>query len=164
MKPSSTLVMGKSQRVKGVRGELEVFKVIEQELGISLRRNSQEQYEEGGSDFQLGLYSCEVKRQEKLSLKAWWGQAVEDARANNLIPCLIYRQSRQPWRAIIPFCSTSMMFNEYCEGCTEIHPPEWGEDYEYTQTILLAPMFTSIVREQMAAMAMAEMQGGDTRH
>jgi hypothetical protein len=106
--------MGANARVKGASGEREIadllnfqiYKVM-QALGYSepeclkamttVQRN-QNQSAVGGNDLTnvLGL-SIEVKRQEALSVPAWWRQCVAAAERNKEVPVLIYRQNRKAW-------------------------------------------------------------------
>lgn len=67
-----------------------------------IQRN-QNQSAVGGSDLtnKLGL-SIEVKRQETLSINTWWKQCVASANQAGYIPVLIYRQSRQAWKVVMP--------------------------------------------------------------
>jgi hypothetical protein len=105
---------GVSAKVKGASGEREIadllnfqiYKVM-QALGYSepeclkamttVQRN-QNQSAVGGNDLTnvLGL-SIEVKRQEALSVPAWWRQCVAAAERNKEVPVLIYRQNRKAW-------------------------------------------------------------------
>lgn len=64
----------------------------------TVQRN-QNQTAVGGCDLTnvFGM-SVEVKRQETLSIPAWWRQCVAAAERNNELPVLIYRQNRKPWR------------------------------------------------------------------
>jgi hypothetical protein len=61
--------------------------------------------------------AIEVKRQERLEIKSWWKQACHQARPGNHIPVLAYRQSRQPWRFVMPLgadtCSMDAMPEDY---------------------------------------------------
>ena len=47
-----------------------------------------------------GLH-IEAKRHEKLRINEWLRQAEADAKG--LIPVVVFRRSREPWRAIVPF-------------------------------------------------------------
>jgi len=101
---------GTRSRDKGKRGEREVKDIlvsamqeVENEIGTkgcssAVKRNSTQS--DGGGDDLLGipLWSVEVKFQEKLNLGAWWKQAVEQNTDSLKSPCVIYRQSRRPWR------------------------------------------------------------------
>ena len=56
----------------------------------------------GGHDL-TGIpgWAVEVKRHETLSLGTWWTQAEIQAKRADARPALLYRQSRQPWRAVV---------------------------------------------------------------
>jgi len=72
-------------------------------------QRNQNQSAVGGDDLSnpFGL-SIEVKRQESLSIPAWWKQSVESARRTGGVPILLFRQNHKPWRCRmlveIPFC------------------------------------------------------------
>ena len=89
--------MSKMSRTKGAAAEREVFKIFNDELGLSIKRNL-EQYQQSDSDARLYGFCIEIKRCEALSLRSWWDQVVESSKKDHSIPVLIYRQSRQPWR------------------------------------------------------------------
>jgi Holliday junction resolvase len=93
--------MGKSQRNKGAQAEREVLKLLGDELGIALRRNLAQTREGGGDCLEIKGWAVEVKRQERLSRPSWWRQAVEQAQRVGAQPMLLYRRSREPWRAFI---------------------------------------------------------------
>jgi Holliday junction resolvase len=96
---------GKSSRTKGQAGEREICKILGEALGISLERNL-EQTRDGGCDIRLRHWAIEVKRQEKLQVDKWWEQAVSQAEKCEKHPILIFRQSRMPWRVIMPVALT----------------------------------------------------------
>lgn len=103
--------MSAMQRRKGAKGEREVLKMLGGELGVALSRNL-EQTREGGSDcLKVKGFAIEVKRQERLSRPSWWAQAVDQARKVGAEPMLLYRRSREPWRAFIHTCE-----DRYREG------------------------------------------------
>lgn len=154
--------MGKPSRDKGVRGELEVFKIFENDIGVSLQRNTQAQYIDGDCDFRIGGFACEIKRQETLSLGSWWKQVCKDAEGSQEVPALIYRQSRQPWRVVIPFASVSPYLAKWCPDCETYHYEEWAEDFDRTITMMLTPLFTDLVRERMSEEALHEMLSDNT--
>lgn len=94
--------MGVSERNKGKSGERELGRLLGERLGYDVTRNL-DQSRDGGCDLiGVGAFALEVKRQEKLALVSWWAQACEQAARAGLIPCLAYRQSRRPWRFILP--------------------------------------------------------------
>lgn len=89
-------------RTKGSKGEREFIRILSEKLGLDLKRNLQ-QFQESGCDvLRIPDWAIEIKRHEKLSLEAWWRQAVKNANTANRIPALAYRQSYKPWRIIIP--------------------------------------------------------------
>lgn len=66
-------------------------------------QRNQNQTAVGGCDL-VGTYefAIEIKRQENLSLEAWWRQAVTSAGRRGRIPVVIFRQNRKPWRVMMP--------------------------------------------------------------
>lgn len=101
-------------RAKGQTGEREVVDLLNgiiyrvmKEMGYpeaeclkgaSSAQRNQNQSAVGGCDISnaFGL-AIEVKRQETLSVPAWWRQTVKSAETNNEVPVLMYRQNRKPW-------------------------------------------------------------------
>jgi hypothetical protein len=91
----------KSPKSKGANAERELAKLLGDRLGISLQRNL-EQWRSGGFDLLSDLpLAIEVKRCEQLQLNQWWKQALRQSQGGK-IPVLCYRQSRQPWRIVVP--------------------------------------------------------------
>lgn len=93
---------GAMSRNKGQRGEREVCHLLQPILdqsgsGWSLSRNL-EQTQKGGYDL-VGVpgLAIEIKYVETLHLREWWEQCVRQA-GDDLLPVLIYRQRRKPWR------------------------------------------------------------------
>lgn len=127
--------MGKMSRNKGAVAEKEVFKIMNDELGLELKRNLS-QYQGTDSDLHLFGFCIEIKRQETLSLSTWWKQVVEVANKTKEIPVLVYRQSRQPWRAVLPI---TYLYN--------LGDEQWTLDYAYTLTMGFQPAFLSLLRE-----------------
>ncbi|HWH72868.1 MAG TPA: hypothetical protein VNV16_01215 [Methylibium sp.] len=94
--------MSASQRRKGAAAEREVLKLLADELGAAPFQRNLEQTRNGGADcIEVQGFAIEVKRQERLSRPAWWAQAVDQARRAQAEPMLLYRRSREPWRALI---------------------------------------------------------------
>ena len=93
--------MGAAQRRKGATAEREVANLLADQLGGDVVRNL-EQTRNGGHDL-LGVdpFAIEVKRCETLAIPQWWRQACEQC-PEGQVPALFYRQSRQPWRVILP--------------------------------------------------------------
>jgi hypothetical protein len=92
--------MSAAQRNKGACGERELFNLLTDNLGFVVKRNLSQTRGGGADGLDVPGFAIEVKRQEKLALSAWWHQTVEQAGPGRT-PILFYRQSRQPWRAVI---------------------------------------------------------------
>lgn len=93
--------MSAMQRSKGARAEREVLRLLGEELGQVLERNLSQTREGGADCLCVKGFAIEVKRQESLSRPAWWRQACEQADRAGAEPMLLYRRSREPWRALI---------------------------------------------------------------
>jgi hypothetical protein len=93
--------MSASQRRKGAAAEREVLKLLGAELGVLLQRNIQQTRDGGADCLCVKGWAIEVKRQEALSRPKWWRQAVEQASRLGVQPMLLYRRSREPWKAWI---------------------------------------------------------------
>jgi len=94
-------------RNKGRSGEYEAIGVlqpiVDRQYGEFmvppvLERNL-EQVRAGGADIR-GLDWCEieVKRVQKVNVKAWWSQVVKACEGGQRVPILMWRTNRQPWR------------------------------------------------------------------
>ena len=94
--------MGAASRRKGADGERELARVLRERMGDRVVRNLQQSADGGHDLLGAGPFALEVKRCERLELSAWWRQAEEQAVAEGLIPALAWRQSRQPWRFMVP--------------------------------------------------------------
>lgn len=108
--------MGINIRAKGQNGEREIADMLNlivatvlEEYGYSATekdnhnfyaQRNQQQTAVGGFDL-VNTYGfgIEVKRQEALSISAWWKQCT-DACKNGEMPVLVYRQSRKPWKVV----------------------------------------------------------------
>ena len=109
--------MGASQRRKGAAGERELANLLVDHLGGDVVRNL-EQTRSGGHDL-VGVdpFAIEVKRHETLAIPAWWRQACDQS-PSDMIPALAYRQSRRPWRFVLPL---ELLIDQ-----------EWPRDYALT--------------------------------
>jgi hypothetical protein len=91
--------VSKSQRDKGLRGELEVAHILA-EHDLQLRN-----LEGHGDQLVLlplhGWLHIEVKRQERLCIPEWNRQAAREA-PDGAIPVVCYRRSREPWYVSLP--------------------------------------------------------------
>lgn len=88
-------------REKGRRAEIELFKMLSEELGVSASRNVDQAREGGADSLDVPGYSIECKRCERLTRPAWWRQAVAQAVKVQREPIVWYRQNRQEWRALV---------------------------------------------------------------
>lgn len=93
--------MSAMSRRKGQAAERELAKLLTDELGIEVTRNTDPMQVSGGDILTIPGYSLEVKRCESLRRPAWWAQAVRQAKRVGLEPLVFYRQNRKPWRALM---------------------------------------------------------------
>lgn len=96
---------------KGKQGEREAIKFLQPTIDkvygefsldtVELYRN-QNQSALGGYDIDgLPWIALEIKRQEALSLNAWWAQ-VNKAKQGTQVPVVMFRQNRKQWRFLMP--------------------------------------------------------------
>jgi hypothetical protein len=98
--------MGSLSRDKGIRGELEIAKLISDELGYPITRRVRNHL--GDSDL-LGVpgWSLEVKRVRTASeglKQAWWHQTITQSKKT--LPALFWRVDRASWRVVWPLSVT----------------------------------------------------------
>lgn len=90
--------MGKSQRTKGYRGEVEIVKIL-QSHGISAKRGLVFCHEpDVVTDLPIHI---EAKRQEKTHIHEWMKQSTEQCRGK--IPTVVHRRSREDWLITMKF-------------------------------------------------------------
>lgn len=95
---------GTSSRRKGQSGELEAAALLRELTGHDVRRKVRQH----PLDVDLeGLdgWAIEVKRTARTyphTLRSWWKQASENARAHGGLPVVFYRVDRQGWRVLWP--------------------------------------------------------------
>lgn len=95
-----------NSRNKGAAAEREVAKLIEDHLGVKVKRNLM-QTAEGGHDL-IGLdgWAIEVKRYSTATWatkNTWWQQAVRQAEDVGAMPVVLYRLDRAEWRALVMY-------------------------------------------------------------
>ena len=95
-----------NSKAKGSAGELEAARLLTGwaagvGVQLTLERNL-EQVRAGGADINgvPGL-EVEVKRQEALSIGAWWRQVCKAADRSGKVPLLMWRQNRKPWTFMV---------------------------------------------------------------
>lgn len=98
--------MGKKSRTKGAVGEREAIQILNRVLGddFKLRRNLEQYQEAEGYDIVgLDAFAVEVKRYQTIShamLSGFWAETCRQAAKYGLIPVLMYRADRCPWRLV----------------------------------------------------------------
>ena len=110
--------MGKAQREKGKRGELELAKLF-REYGYDARRGQQYCGAAGNADV-IGLpgIHVECKRVEKLNLLDAMAQAVHDALAGRL-PAVFHRRDRCEWLVTMRLTDWMEIYREWEAGRDE---------------------------------------------
>lgn len=89
--------MSKAQRDKGLRGELEVTHILSAAGLVPHGLDGQGDHLVVGEGRPLHV---EVKRQETIRILAWCRQAEAEAQ-DGAIPVVVFRPSREPWRAAL---------------------------------------------------------------
>jgi Holliday junction resolvase len=128
---------GRASRDKGKRGELEIVRLLRDNLGLVVNRQLKQyqQSQHGDIEQLVGGHLIEVKNCASLSpMKQWWQQAVMAADKRGAIPCLAYKVPRKGWRFRVPLPQA------WASG------HQWGRELQYTMD--LAPDgFFLLVRE-----------------
>lgn len=131
---------GAKSRNKGKRGELEVVRMIRDNLGIECNRNYKQvaQAQHGDIEQLIGPFLVEAKNCARIDLKSWWKQASAAAAAHPArpMPCVAYKVARKGWLFVVP------MAEAWNSG------QQWGREVQYTQT-LFPDGFFLLVREHM---------------
>ncbi len=135
--------MGASQRMKGQRGERELFGLLSEHLGFVVRRNVDQARKGGADGIEIPGWAIEVKRHETGFRSEWWEQARDQAWKDcGKMPALCYRASRQPWRVRL-FVADVCTALTGCSGLTVTDAFSWCE--------VDLPTFAMIVRESLPA-------------
>lgn len=90
-----------NSRAKGARAERELSKLLADELGVEVVRNTDPRHVSKGDILCIPGYAIECKRVETLRRNQWWEQAVQQGTRHQSEPLVFYRQTRKPWRALI---------------------------------------------------------------
>lgn len=115
-----------NSRRKGAAGERELFAELSAQLGTAVRRNLSQSRAGGADSIDVPGFAIEVKRCEVVALDKWIDQTIAQAQCMEATgvacivnddgsvevnpaplrvrPVLFYRQSRQPWRAVVDLC------------------------------------------------------------
>lgn len=92
---------GRTSREKGRRAEIELHKLLSEELGFVVTRNVDQARKGGADGMEIPGFALECKRCETLSYPKWWRQAVKQGEETQREPIVFYRRSREHWRALI---------------------------------------------------------------
>lgn len=93
--------MSASQRLKGQRGERELFSLLSDRLGFVVKRNIDQARHGGADGLDIPGWAIEVKRAERPLIASWWRQACEQASRSGRRPALVWRANRRPWRVCL---------------------------------------------------------------
>jgi hypothetical protein len=113
-----------NSRNKGSRGEIELFRLLSDELGYIVKRRLDAPREGGADSLDVPGWSIECKRYARATradIRGWWEQAVRQAHTEKREPVLFYRADRDEWRSVV-----SAMTGQYgYEATMEISMPMW---------------------------------------
>lgn len=117
-------------RKKGANFELQICKLIKQNLNYDAKRNIQSQYQEKGQpDIVIPGWSIECKAYQKNGSNnfrpSWWQQAKESAATLNLTPVLIYKFNNCPIKCVISLDVLSRNFNAGHDLVCEVELETW---------------------------------------
>lgn len=110
---------GRKSRSKGRNAEREA-ELIFQGYGLRTERNLGGRNQASGDiavTFDPQPFAVEVRRRETLSIDKW-SKDHEDATPEGLLPMLVYRRSRAPWRV-------SMELDRFLGLITHDNPVRW---------------------------------------
>ena len=93
--------MGKNKGANGEREALKWFMDRFPDLG-DLSRNFAQTRDGGADCLCIDGIALEIKRQETLSVAAWWKQTIQQAVTTKRFPVLMYRQNRKKWHFCLP--------------------------------------------------------------
>ena len=114
-------------RRKGATFELQVCKLIKQNLNYDAKRNLDQYQSKGMADIFIPGWSIECKAYLKGTTfkKAWWEQAKESAASLNLTPVLIYKFNNCPIKCVISLDVLSRNFNSGHDLVCEVDIETW---------------------------------------
>ena len=115
-------------RRKGATFELQVCKLIKQNLNYDAKRNIQSQYQEKGQpDIVIPGWSIECKAYQKGTTykQSWLEQTRESAKLLGLTPVLIYKFNNCPIKCVIPIDVLSRNFSAGHDLVCEVDIDTW---------------------------------------
>lgn len=162
--------MGASQRNKGSRAEREFINDVKDELGdfFGPMDKNWNQREETRYDLRLGPFGIEIKRQEKMALASWWGEAIAQTESTRifstehiggiaheapLMPMLVYRQNFKSWTIVLAMVDVIYLMTDVATNLKGEHTPaghhDWHKHINFTLSMPL-PAFAFFCREYLS--------------
>jgi len=115
-------------RRKGATFELQVCKLIKQNLNYDAKRNIQSQYQEKGQpDIVIPSWSIECKAYQKGTTykQSWLEQTRESAKLLGLTPVLIYKFNNCPIKCVVSLDVLSRNFSAGHDLVCEVDIDTW---------------------------------------
>tara|TARA_E500000178_G_C16789275_1_gene647251 strand:- start:73 stop:462 length:390 start_codon:yes stop_codon:yes gene_type:complete len=114
-------------RRKGANFELQVCRLIKQNLNIEARRNLDQYQSSGMADIIIPGWSIECKAYQKGTIykEKWWRQCKAAALTKNLTPVLIYKFNNSPIKCVIQIKTLTKNFGSDPDLLCEVSIDTW---------------------------------------
>tara|TARA_X000000950_G_C13902946_1_gene655587 strand:+ start:2163 stop:2552 length:390 start_codon:yes stop_codon:yes gene_type:complete len=114
-------------RRKGANFELQVCRLIKQNLNIEARRNLDQYQASGMADIIIPNWSIECKAYQKGTTykSKWWRQTKAAALTTNLTPVLIYKFNNSPIKCVIQIKTLTKNFGSDPDLLCEVSIDTW---------------------------------------
>ena len=114
-------------RRKGANFELQVCRLIKQNLNIEARRNLDQYQSSGMADIIIPNWSIECKAYQKGTTykSKWWRQTKAAALTKNLTPVLIYKFNNSPIKCVIQIKTLTKNFGSDPDLLCEVSIDTW---------------------------------------
>jgi hypothetical protein len=114
-------------RRKGANFELQVCRLIKQNLNIEARRNLDQYQSSGMADIIIPGWSIECKAYQKGTTykSKWWRQTKAAALTKNLTPVLIYKFNNSPIKCVIQIKTLTKNFGSDPDLLCEVSIDTW---------------------------------------
>ena len=114
-------------RRKGANFELQVCRLIKQNLNIEARRNLDQYQASGMADIIIPGWSIECKAYQKGTTykSKWWRQTKAAALNKNLTPVLIYKFNNSPIKCVIQIKTLTKNFGSDPDLLCEVSIDTW---------------------------------------
>lgn len=114
--------MSRMGKIKGANGEREILNWFMDNFDLPELKRNLEQTRNGGADcLDIPGIALEVKRQEALTVPAWWEQTKRQAIIAKRFPVLAYRQNRKKWH----FCLPASLITPHSWGYLQLNESEF---------------------------------------